>query len=190
MWGELFSLFLHQGLNPTCEALHPHHPTPCSPPPPPTPPRPTPCLKVPDDTVSKLRAARLTAIDMIGQSQHMSFSDIQSCLHAKRDTLIALDPTFTLELNFLACSALPALQDHLHSEIFKVLPTSTRRVTIQQARWVLKVKGHGAQAGAQETHTSSGGCIFWKTFHSRGSCSDVVLEKHFRRGYIFLAAGG
>ena len=140
--------------------------------------------------MSKLRAARLTAIDMIGQSQHMSFSDIQSCLHAKRDTLIALDPTFTLELNFLACSALPALQDHLHSEIFKVLPTSTRRVTIQQARWVLKVKGHGAQAGAQETHTSSGGCIFWKTFHSRGSCSDVVLEKHFRGGYIFPAAGG
>ena len=83
----------------------------------------------------------MTAIDMIGQSQHMSFSDIQSCLHAKRDTLIALDPTFTLELNFLASSALQALQDHLHSEIFKVLPTSTRRATIQQARWVLSKRG-------------------------------------------------
>jgi len=101
--------------------LSPSHPSPFAP-------------KVPEDILGNLRAARQTANDMIAQSSTTpSFNDMVDILQSKRDILTSLDPTFVLELNFLATAGLQSLEKKLHKAIFKILPSSSRRVGLQQA---------------------------------------------------------
>ena len=86
--------------------------------------------------MSNIRAARTTAIAMIEAVKVPTFNDMVDVLQSKRDILLNLDPTFILELNFLA-SAGQSLEKKLHKMILKVLPSSSHRVTLQQARGVL-----------------------------------------------------
>jgi len=87
--------------------------------------------------MSSIRAARTTAIAMIEAVKVPTFNDMVDVLQSKRDILLNLDPTFILELNFLASAGLQSLEKKLHKMILKVLPSNSHRVTLQQARGVL-----------------------------------------------------
>ena len=87
--------------------------------------------------MSNIRAARTTAIAMIEAVKVPTFNDMVDVLQSKRDILLNLDPTFVLELNFLASAGLQSLERKLHKKILKVLPSNSHRVTLQQARRVL-----------------------------------------------------
>ena len=87
--------------------------------------------------MSNIRAARATAIAMIEAVKVPTFNDMVDVLQSKRDILLNLDPTFVLELNFLASAGLRSLEKKLHKMILKALPSNSHRVTLQQARRVL-----------------------------------------------------
>ena len=91
--------------------------------------------KVADDIIGNVRAARTTAKDMIAQvTTNPTFNDMVDVLQSKRDILVNLDPTFILELNFLASAGLQGPEKKLHKMIFKILPSSSHRASLQQAR--------------------------------------------------------
>ena len=93
--------------------------------------------KVTDDIIGNVRAARSTANDMITQvCTNPTFNDMVDVLQSKREILINLDPTYVLELSFLASAGLQRLEAKLHKMIFKILPSSSHRASLQQARRV------------------------------------------------------
>ena len=88
--------------------------------------------------MSSIRAARTIAIAMIGAVKVPTFSDMVDVLQSKRDILLNLDPTFVLELNFLASAGLRSLEKKLHKMILNAPPSNSQRATLQQARRVLR----------------------------------------------------
>ena len=92
-----------------------------------------------------IRAARATAIAMIEAVKVPTFNDMVDVLRSKRDILLNLGPAFVLELNFLASAGLQSLEKKLNKMILKVLPSSSHRKTLQQARRVL---GNGRRSAS------------------------------------------
>ena len=90
-------------------------------------------LSVPTEILMNFTAARSSVVDMLLIASEPTINDTKKVLFGKKDVILALDPTFLLELHYLEEQAEGAVVELVHKQIFDALPTKTRRTTLKQA---------------------------------------------------------